>query len=388
MKCFVLPLLLPLTVTAAPHSNLSDALTQGKANISLRYRTEMVDDKQWSHQAWAHTLRGRFGYHSGDYYGLSAHMELDSVTHLGAEKYQSTSNGVTDRPVIADPTGSDINQAYLAYQHGAWQVKAGRQRLNLDDQRFVGSVGWRQNEQTFDGYRLQYQWQDLSLDYSYFHRVNRIFGDNSPAGTWHGDIHLLNSHYQLHRQHRLTAFSYWMDFAESPALSNQTLGVTYNGEMAGIKITASLASQQDYAENPADYRAIYWSTRVAGKWQALDWHLGYERLGADAQGRIVTPLATLHKFQGFADKFLNTPMQGLQDSHAGLGTSLGNAKLQLTYHHFVSDKNHLDYGHEWDATFGLPVYDQLDLLVKYAAYHAGQSGTDTNKLWLMLSAAW
>ena len=74
---------------------------------------------------------------------------------VGNELYNSTRNGITDRPVVADPTGTDVNQALILYRGiDSTLIRAGRQRINLDNQRFVGAVGWRQNDQTYDGISL------------------------------------------------------------------------------------------------------------------------------------------------------------------------------------------------------------------------------------------
>ena len=50
-----------------------------------------------------------------------------------------------DRPVVADPADTEINQALIRYQGDKWRVAAGRQEILLGDVRFVGNVGWRQN---------------------------------------------------------------------------------------------------------------------------------------------------------------------------------------------------------------------------------------------------
>src|SRR3546814_20497875 len=65
------------------------------------------------------------------------------------QDYNSTTNGKTDFYTIADPQNIELNRLHLQYRGVAGSiVTVGRQRINLDDQRFVGSVGWRQNAQT------------------------------------------------------------------------------------------------------------------------------------------------------------------------------------------------------------------------------------------------
>ncbi|GAB3017278.1 alginate export family protein [Bowmanella dokdonensis] len=366
--------------------SLSDAIGSGKAAVDFRYRLEMVDQDGLDEQAWANTLRSRFNYQSAPYRHLTATLELDNVSSLGAERYNSTVNGNTDRPVVADPTGTELNQAYLSYKQDNLSLHLGRQRINLDDQRFVGGVGWRQNEQTYDGYRISYQASDrVGLDYSYLFNVNRIFGEDSAGSDLHGNIHLLNASGQIADGHKLTAFGYWMDFDNAATLSNQTQGLRYQGQVGVVSITASLAWQQEYGDNPRDYQASYSLVEIGGKHSSVRWKLGQEVLGADENGSFITPLATLHKFQGFADKFLSTPAQGIQDRYLGLGTDLAGVKVDLTYHSFDSDRQNLDYGSEWDLSAGYALTSKLGLLVKGAWYEAEELATDTSKIWLMLS---
>ncbi|MDF2177401.1 alginate export family protein [Aliiglaciecola sp. CAU 1673] len=367
-------------------ADIGQAITEGKAQVMLRYRTEYVDQEGINDTALASTLLSRFSFDSGSLNGLSVHLEADNVTSIGGETYNSTVNGNTLRPVVADPTGTEVNQAYLAYQASGLTLSFGRQRINHDTQRFVGGVSWRQNEQTFDGYRLQYQpMSGTTLDYSYVYNVNRIFGEDSAAGDLGGDLHLLHASHQLNANHKLNVFGYWLDFDTAAALSTQTMGFGYEGKFAGLILTASLAQQQEHGDSSKDYSADYHQLELSGPLASFSWKLGYEFLGADNDGAFITPLATLHKFQGFTDKFLNTPADGIEDIYAGIGTKLAGVKLDLSYHQFDSDRGSKDYGDEWNISAAYAINAKLGLLVKYAAYSADDLATDTDKLWLMLT---
>ena len=46
---------------------------------------------------------------------------------------------------------------------------------------------------------------------------------------------------------------------------------------------------------------------------------GIEYLEGNGTIGFSTPLATLHKFQGFADVFLTTPASGITDAYGKLG---------------------------------------------------------------------
>jgi hypothetical protein len=98
-------------------------------------------------------------------------------------------------------TGSHYhrNRLYLKYQSQPFTTIVGRQDINLLNQRHVGTVAWRQNDQTFDAARFQYNGvPGLVLDYTYNWQVNRIFGSEAPTGVlerFHTDNHFFNATY-------------------------------------------------------------------------------------------------------------------------------------------------------------------------------------------------
>ena len=138
---------------------------------------------------------------------LNVLAEIENVSSVG--QYDSTSNGKTQYPVIADPEGTNVNQIYLGYHNGAITGTFGRQRINQDGQRFIGGVGWRQNEQTYDGYRLEYALNKATkLDYTFVHNVNRIFGPTTSKADEKGAFHFGHASFKINDNHKITAFVY------------------------------------------------------------------------------------------------------------------------------------------------------------------------------------
>ncbi|MBX9756531.1 MAG: alginate export family protein, partial [Pseudomonadaceae bacterium] len=171
-----------LSHNAAAEENFSNIFTQGTPILDARYRYEYVDQnaakgKAALDQADAQTLRTRLGFQTGKWYGLSSLVEADNVARIGNESFNSTRNGQKEYSVVADPDGTEINQALLRYDHQYGSAVAGRQRINLDNQRFIGSVAWRQNEQTYDGGLLQLKpIAGLTLTTAYIDQINTIWG--------------------------------------------------------------------------------------------------------------------------------------------------------------------------------------------------------------------
>jgi len=397
MKTLSSKTLIPLlaTVVLAPNAfaentvanGVSNALAKSKVNVTLRGRYEGVSQDGQS-DASALTLKSRLSVNTGAFNGLSLGAELDNNTALVDDYNDLTTSYTGDEAVVADAEYTEVNQAFLKYSNNKFSLKAGRQRINHDGQRFVGGVGWRQNEQTYDGYRVQYKATDkLNFDYSYIYNVNRIFGpDSKKANDLRGDLHLANVAFKLNKQHKLSAFAYVLDFDTAVAISSSTYGIAYNGNFGAVKINASYANQTDNGDNLADYSADYYNLEAATKVGKVTLKGGVEVLGSDNGVGFSTPLATLHKFNGFADKFLGTPANGLEDIYVTAVTKVNGVKLVATYHDFSSDVNSVDYGTELDLVAAYKVNKHYSLLAKYANYSADEFSVDTDKLWLMVTA--
>ncbi|MAI65732.1 MAG: hypothetical protein CL600_12825 [Alteromonas sp.] len=365
---------------------IQDAIANGNTDVSMRYRYERVDQDNIDKDANASTLLTRLSFKSAELQGFYTVFEVDNVTAIGNENYNSTVNGNGQYPVVADPTYSEVNLAYVGYKTGDLELSFGRQRINHNDQRFVGGVAWRQNEQTYDSYRVQYNSEDkLKVDYSYVYNVNRIFGPDSPNADLHGNVHLLNVNYALDDTHKLSAYAYELDFDTALALSTRTVGVSYDGSVSGVKVHAAYATQADTGSNPSDFSNQYLALELGVKVSAVNIGVGYESLGSDNGKGFATPLATLHKFQGFADKFLATPGAGINDLYFKVSGKVGKLGLTGVWHTLDSDVGSIDYGTELNLIASYPLADKVGLLVKYANYSADDLSVDTNKLWGMLT---
>jgi len=359
---------------------ITDALADSKVNLSFRARYEGVDQDGIDEDASALTVKSRFTVKTGSYNNFSLGLEVDNVSAL-VDDYNSKTNGNTDYPVVADPKGTDVNQGYVKYDSNGFTAIAGRQRILHNNQRFVGGVGWRQNEQTYDGIRAQYKAGAVSVDYSYIHNVNNIVAKNNS-----GDFHLANVGYKINKAHKVAAFAYILDFDAGAANSSSTYGALYNGKFGPVIVNASAASQSDNGDNPNSYTATYLNAEVGSKFGAVTVLGGYELLGSDNGVGFNTPLATKHKFQGWADKFLGTPGDGIEDVYLTVKGAVSGVKLAATYHNLTSDVNGIDYGSEIDLVANYKVNKNYAVLAKFAGYSSDEHATDTSKLWLQLVA--
>jgi hypothetical protein len=387
---------------ATKPASLQEALLQGKPALNARLRYESVDQDGFT-DADALTLRIRAGYTTGVYRGFQAMIEGEANVPLVKDYFDATGTNTSNHAVVADPEVYELNQAWLSYTYEKTRLAVGRQRVVLDNGRFVGDVAWRQNQQTFDGVVLTDKTvDDLSLTYGYLARVNRVFDDRAPQYDWVSDSHVVHASYSGLHCGTLSAYAYLLDFTETQdgamANSTQTYGLSFAGS---AKLTDDVdalyrfeyATQRDYASSPLDYQADYYLAELGAKFlKNYGISIGYEVLGSDnGVAAFRTPLATLHAFNGWADRFLVTPADGLEDTYIKATAALP-ANLTFTgfYHWFRTNDTDREIGTELDLQLAYKFNKQLSFLAKAALYD-GESGSPapgkTNKYWLQADYA-
>ncbi|MDH3691205.1 MAG: alginate export family protein [Gammaproteobacteria bacterium] len=384
--------------TANAEDRFGDALSNGEFDLSFRYRYEFVEEDPFAKDAKASTLRTRLTYESAEFLSTKFLLEFSNVSSIGNELYNSTRNDVRNRPIVADPTGTEVNRAqFLITAIPKSDLTLGRQRINLDNQRFIGGVAWRQNEQTYDAVRfINHGVDDTALQVGYLSKVHRVFGPDSgtPTNEFDSDSPYLHVHYSGWGVGALSVYGYFLDLENAPDQSNQTVGARFVGKYDWSKdrtlgYAVEYAYQQDYEDNPSDYSASY--TLLEGEFTTgrMTAHLGYAVLSGSsnrADHRFITPLATLHKFQGWADKFLITPPAGVEDLYFGVSGSVSGFQWSVRYHDFDPEAGDGRYGEELDLSMGKSFLKRYNVLVKFADYNAKDIATDTTKFWVQLTA--
>jgi hypothetical protein len=385
-------------------SDIATAFREGTFHVSFRYRYELVEDDNPAlvhDTARASTLRSRLSYSTAEYGRLALMIEMDDLRSVGDDDYNSTRNGKTDRPVVADPEATDLNVAALSYRGpGDARIVVGRQKISRGNERFVGTVGWRQNEQTMDAASIGYKaGSRLEAYYAFVDQVNRINGpEDAPTGQpparYDGQTHLADVSYTFGPMARLTAYAYLLDLNEAPTLSSETFGARLAGEVAlsgewSVPYGVEFASQAEYAGNPNDYDADYYVAELGLRRNRTSLKFVYEVLeGSDVPNEAFqTPLATGHAFQGWVDKFLTTPTGGVNDVYALLEFPLFGGNIRVRYDNYKAQTGSPDdYGTELGIWTTWPIGKNYAAVVKYADYNADQFAADTTKLWLMFSA--
>jgi hypothetical protein len=403
MTALVLVLLVPVPGSGEETSEGDPlaAFRNGTVNMNLRYRFEAVWDEDARYtggDGYASTLRTVLGYRTASYRGFTASIEFENVTDLGLGKEHnnlgggSLGNGVTDRPAVADPEVTEVNQVHLQFDRiPGTVVDLGRREMVLADQRFVGPVGWRQNHQSFDGITVtQKSILRTTLVYGFIHNVNRIFGDNHPMAS-----HVLDATVAVNDRVTVGPYVYYLDYerAANAGLSTATAGLRGTGSWAPaenwrLPFHAEAAWQGDAADNPGSYDVAYYRVGVGLERGTVAIGAGYEVLGGKSgEGAFSTPLATLHKFNGWADKFLNTPANGLRDLSLGVKVNKGGVSGAAVFHAYYADSGGETYGQEVDVEVSTRTSWKQTVAAKLASYFADSYSTDTTKLWLYTAYA-
>jgi hypothetical protein len=392
-RLIVVSILCALSAATANAAEPPAASTDGKPILEARLRHESVVDDAFARDADATTLRLRVGYRTPVVSGWSGLIELENTSHLSGEHFNSSANGHTHYPTIADPDNTTIDQAYVHYApSAATRFTLGRQVLVYDNQRFFGNSGWRQNQQTFDALDMEHTFDGgLALRYSYLNRVERVFGEQNPTPSlarWMLHGHLLRASYPG-GPGALIGYAHFIENRTLPLTSHRNAGLRYAAKHdapddVGWLANLEYARQSPYSNGSHAIHASYTLAEGGLVWKGNTFKAGWERLGGNGHYAFQTPFATLHIFDGWADKFLTTPVSGLDDTYLSWNRGFGKLTATIAAHDFHSDHASIHYGREWDASLSWAFAPHWTALAKFADYHAVKFARDTAKTWLSI----
>jgi hypothetical protein len=371
-------------ITTAQADSFTDAIKGGTPSLDARLRYESADDDNGaSEKANALTVRTRLGYKTGSIAKFSAYIDMEDVRVVAGEDEYGTQT--TGFDTIADPESTELNQAYIQYQPiESLTLIGGRQRLLIDNHRFVGNVGFRQNEQTFDAFTVQFALSGASITASYIDQVNGI----TPTFDALAKDTLFNVGYQF-SVGKLSAYYYDLDHSHANnavKFENSTTGIRFSGNAPmSKKIKAVYTVEYAQQDTPTKKEADYSFIEAGANFGVITALLGYEELGSD-EGTygFQTPLATKHAFNGWADKFLVTSTDGLEDTYIKLVSPIAGLNIVAMYHEFTGNDSGNDFGSEFDLLIEKSFGKNYVASIKWADFKADKKSalTDTEKLWL------
>lgn len=335
-------------------------------DIGARARYSTVDESD--REGRAASLLLRFSWQADWLDSLSSTLEYDLVETWLQDKH---SDGLrfNGEPRIPDAPGDEINQAFLRWLMEQWEFSVGRQRIELANQRFIGSVAFWQNDQSYDALRVQYNFLSMSTgQYIYIDNTNRFWGEDAGSRLENGDIRpaeLLGDHaHNTHLAHlefkewdysELLAWYYSMENETANAQSNDTLGLGYrfNYKMDNYKykFEADIARQKRQSGGQNHSNPYYRIAAGIGRGSA-EISFNQEMLDSNQDGiAFITPLGSINDFQGWADVFFLTPPTGMLDTHLKIDWRFNPFRLDLRFHDYRATVNNQKYGTAVDVDF-------------------------------------
>ena len=390
---------LVLTAIIGSMSSVSAAEAQDGINIfngiklkgEIRPRYEYADVKDNGKDAAnAFTARVHLAL-TADLFGvdgLSTTIGIQTVNNFGYTDYNSTNNGQA-QDVIKDPQFAMLSEATLDYKIGKTALHAGRSQVNLDNQRFIGTVGWRQNERSYDTvYAANNDIENLNILVAYVYGFQGV----GAGATTDSKSVLVHADYKVMDALKITAYDYMLSVGVQ-GVDADTIGLALTGKFnAGAKFNyraeyavqknATMALHDANTNADADYYNLDFGANISGFIAGLNYEVLSGTTGTDGKTAFNPKLGTNHKFNGWADLFYvaATPQGGLKDANIRLGyKAKGFGKLLAVYHDFTSETttgaNSDDLGSEIDAVYvnKIPGVNGLTGLVKYASFSKGNT---------------
>lgn len=445
--------------TADDEYTLLDSIKQGKPMTSFRLRYEEVSQDGLQpptsstptknlEDAEGLTLRSLIGWQSAPFHNFSFAGQIINVSKFKDDFNDSTNgtlvNAVSNQPnkigyaKIVDPDDTDINQLFVDWTGiKNTRVRLGRQQINLDNVRFVGDIGFRQVMQVFDGLTvLNKSIPDTEIYAGHIERVKQITTELRGDGA----LEIVNAKYRISPTESLVGYGYFSGFSDlglgrawfgnaagaggvaAGKNGNINQNVDQGNKVLGARLdgvhkiddnwkalyTAEYAKQTDYNGGDSRIDAHYYKVGGGAAYGNFTLRADQELLSSNnSTYAFQTPFGTNHLFQGWADKFLATPLEGIQDTFITATYKYEDFLFYADYHLIKSDDNFNKvgggtgdkFGKEWNAAVTYSVNKNIMAKIEYANFTeddhyallpatgntvAGNRGRirDTDKLWL------
>lgn len=378
-----------------PAQSPEEAIRAGDLGLDLRLRVEHID-RDTVRNGHANTFKTALRYGTASYWDVAAFMEFVNVTAHGNNEFNPGNNiapSKSGRPVIADPKGTAMTKAYLQYDGlPDTRFRLGRQALDFDDERHVGSERFRQTPQSVDGFLVQNQsLGGVELLYAFVNNFNTVYQGTSIANAdRHHQTHLLNASWDGLPYGQLTAYGYFINDRHTSSNSNHTYGMRFVGDSMmtalNIQYMIEAARQHEGHNNQTQYHGNFFAASFGVQ---LDHNL-FARLGHESvegnrtAGKMFRfPMGSAHPFLGLADMFSPIPNSGVDASMMGLTTEFYGIDMDFAYHRFKPETGDGRLGSEWDAQFSKTFLDMYEVKLDFAQFSASSNSglNDTTKIW-------
>ena len=392
VNVFILGFIIVVHSVVIADSKLSEDVA---VKLNIRPRVEIVDSTK---SATAFTNRLQVGIEAKnivDIDGLSVSFEATKVTPLIDDYHSSSSKSGNFNPSLAtiiDPPITNFTKAFLRYKFKQTTLVLGEKPLNLDTQRFIGSVGWRQMPQTFGMFAVSHKINSqLSVLGALLYRRNGIKPENDKQ--YNRGSGILHTEFVHSGPLTVTGYAYLLESIHN------TYGANIKGEFDISPLIVSYRAEYALQKNPSvgntsatTLDTNYYNLEIGVKNNHLFSKIGFEVFGEKGNGStgFSTPYATGHKFNGWSDVLLGKISSGNNDGLKDFNLTIGYesqsfGKGMFVYHKFDSVINTTNFGSEVDFLYKKKIFSQIDFLLKIALYDNGDNSSlvATNKYWIM-----
>jgi hypothetical protein len=375
---------------------LEDAIAAGRFSLELRPRWNHIEESNEPEVTRGGTVRAIAGWRSAPWQGFRATLEAIHTDSFAKNFNDDPSQiNTSEYPLLPDPRYTGLNQAYLDYSGDSLGLRAGRQVVRLDNQRWVSDNDFRQIPQLFDGVSARYAVAPgAELSAAYFDRLRNTSGDLERL-----NLTLLHAAWNPHPDHALAAYGIFHDQAQNGAFtgfadnSYQVAGARAEGSIGVVSgidalYTLDLARQRPYSGGDARIRATYWRAGLGAAGRAWTVRYDEERKGSNGgQYGLQMPLTDFYAFNGWTLHFFNTPRQGLRDRWLTGRYSVGDFAVYGEGHRFRSDFGNIDLGREVDIGLTYAWGEHVVARLQHARYDPGTGTPDPSirKTWLTVS---
>lgn len=353
--------------------------------LDFRLRFESSDRDNALSTGSGLTLRTTLSAKSKEVNGWSGFVEFEDVRKVGGiDNYNDiVGSNRSEFNVIADPETTEWDQGYIQYKTDTLTARVGRQMITLDDHRFVGSVIWRQDKQTYDAASVNFTpSKDFKVYAAYLTQRNRIFAESRDQES---KDFILNASYKTPIG-QLTGYSYLLELDNGTDNALDTYGFFFKGaKPAGdvkVHYHAEFATQTNETGGQ-EFDTTFYRFEGGATISGITAKIGLESLGSDnGQIGFATPLATLHKFNGWTDQFLGTPAEGLDDLYIQAAGSAFGGKWLIRYHDYSANEASEtidDLGSEIEGQFTKKFKSGVYSGVKFAVYSEGDRAANVDE---------
>ena len=376
--------------------SLNESLARGRFTFELRPRYNNIEESDKPERTTGGTVRFLAGYRSAPIDGVRLVLEGIHANQIDPHFNDNGADfGTSPYPLLPDPRYTGVNQAYIDYSGlESLRVRAGRQVVRMDNQRWISDNNFRQTQQVFDGVGASFGWHGFELYGAYFGQVRTTSGDTNDL-----NLTLLHAAFNPAPSHSLVAYGYFHDQPSNGAFtgfannSYRVMGVRAEGTAlrAGeldFPYEAEFAWQRPHAGGDARIDAEYWRLGAGVGWRQSVLRYDYEVKGSNG-GRygVQMPLTDFYGFNGWTLHFFNTPRQGLRDGWITLKAQWQDFTLYGESHRFRSDYGSIDFGKELDVGLTYAWNENTTLRLQHARYDPGSGTPDPaiRKVWITLT---